>query len=153
MAARSGSADRPSATFLCRGHPNIVATHDKTLELTRDADMSRRATCVVGVASEHDDDALLPLRGRVAVALECAGVRDEFTATISPFFLGDSSLVFRRGAGLRATTIGFDASKTAATLDRGLVAQLASSDAELRVTMQSTAGDPPPGALFVVALP
>ena len=99
---RTGRADRVSVSFVCRGHPNVTATHDKTLELTRDADISRRATCVLGVASTHDDRALLALRGPVEVTLECDGASDAFTATMSPFFLGDSSLVFRRGAGLRA---------------------------------------------------
>jgi 16S rRNA (cytidine1402-2'-O)-methyltransferase len=154
VAARAGSADRLSASFVCRGHPNIVATHDKTLELTREAEISRRATCVLGVASAHDDAALRALRGRVEVTLECDDARDEFTATISPFFLGDSSLVFRRGAGLRATTLAFDASKTAAAIDRALVARLAASERELRVTIRTApAGEPTPGVLFVVSLP
>src|SRR6185369_11163137 len=111
-------SDRASVSFVCRGHPNVAATHAKTLELTRDAEISKRATCVLGVASDHDDRALLALRGRVEVTLECDGARDDFTATISPFFLGDSSLVFRRAAGLRERTLAFDATKTAATVDR-----------------------------------
>jgi len=69
-------SDRVSVSFVCRGHPNIAATHGKTLELTRDVEISRRATCVLGVASDHDDRALLALRGRVEVVLECDGERD-----------------------------------------------------------------------------
>jgi 16S rRNA (cytidine1402-2'-O)-methyltransferase len=139
---------------VCRGHPNVAATHAKTIELTRDADISRRATCVLGVASEHDDRALLALRGRVEVVLECDGERDEFTATMSPFFLGADSLVFRRGAGLRGDTLAFDATKTAATVDRSLVGRLGSSDQRLNVTIRAVATtEPAPGALFVVALP
>ena len=89
----------------------------------------------------------------VEVVLECDGARDAFTATISPFFLGDSSLVFRRGAGLRGRTIGFDASKTAADLDRALIARLAGSERELRVTITAAGARPSTGALFVVSLP
>ena len=70
-----------AVSFVCRGHPDVTASHDKTLELTRDAEISRRATCVVGVASDHDDRALLALRGRVEVTLACDGARDSFTAT------------------------------------------------------------------------
>ena len=153
MASRTGRADLVSVSFVCRGHPNVTATHDKTLEITRDADISRRATCVIGVASLHDDRALLALRGEVEVTLECDGVRDSFGAAISPFFLGDSSLVFRRGAGLRGRTVAFDATKTAATLDRALVARLGSSDRELRVTISAVEAEPVVGALFVVSLP
>ena len=153
MASRTGRADLVSVSFVCRGHPNVTATHDKTLEITRDAEISRRATCVIGVASLHDDRALLALRGEVEVTLECDGVRDSFGAAISPFFLGDSSLVFRRGAGLRGRTVAFDATKTAATLDRALVARLGSSDRELRVTISAVEAEPVVGALFVVSLP
>jgi 16S rRNA (cytidine1402-2'-O)-methyltransferase len=144
---------KAAVSFACRGHPNVTATHDKTLELTRDRDISRRATCVVGVASDHDDRALLALRGEVRVTLACGGVRDEFTATMSPFFLGDASLVFRRGPGLRSRTVAFDASKTAAMLDRDLAARLASSDARLDVTIRAVAGANAAGALYVVSLP
>jgi 16S rRNA (cytidine1402-2'-O)-methyltransferase len=142
-----------AVTFVCHGHPNVTATHAKTLELTRDPEISRRATCVIGVASEHDDRALLALRGPVEVTLACEGVRESFVATMSPFFLGDSSLVFRRGPGLRGRTVAFDASRTSATLDRALVEKLAGSDARLDVTIRETGGAPGPGALFVVSLP
>jgi 16S rRNA (cytidine1402-2'-O)-methyltransferase len=153
MAPSAKGARGLSASFACCGHPNVTATHNKTLEFTRDADISRRATCVVGVSSDHDDRALLGLRGKVEVTLECDGARDEFTATISPFFLGDDSLVFRRNEGLRADTAAYDATKTAATIDRELVTRLASADARLNVTIRELGGEPATGALFVVSLP
>lgn len=146
-------SERVSVEFECHGHPNVTGTHTKTLELTRDADISRRATCVVGVGSDHDDRALLALRGKIDVTLECDGVRDEFVATMSPFFLGAGSLVFRRGPGLRGDTFAFDTTKTAATIDRELIARLGSSDRTLHVTMRARASEPEEGALFVVALP
>ncbi len=138
---------------MCHGHPNLTATHNKTLELTRDADISRRATCVLGVGSRHDDRALLGLRGEVEVVLECGGTRDTFTATMSPFFLGDRSLVFRRGEGLRGRTAAYGATKTAADIDRDLVAALDSPARELRVTMRSLRPEAAPGVLFIVSLP
>jgi 16S rRNA (cytidine1402-2'-O)-methyltransferase len=153
MAASAGRSNRVSVSFLCHGHPNVAATHGKTLELTRDAEISRRATCVLGVASDHDDRALLALRGRVEVVLECDGERDEFLATVSPFFLGGDSLVFRRGEGLRADTFAFDTTKTAATVDRRLVSRLGAPEGRLTVTISAVASEPTPGVLFVVALP
>jgi 16S rRNA (cytidine1402-2'-O)-methyltransferase len=49
--------------------------------------------------------------------------------------------------------VAFDASDTAATLDRALVGKLASAHARLDVTIRETGGAPGPGALFVVSLP
>jgi 16S rRNA (cytidine1402-2'-O)-methyltransferase len=153
MATSAGRSGPDSVSFTCRGHANIAATHAKTLELTRDPEITRRATCVLGVGSDHDDRALLALRGRVEVVLECDGARDELTATLSPFFLGADSLVFRRGDGLRADTFAFDATKTAATLDRDLVNALGAPDKVLHVTVRAVGREPAPGVLFVVALP
>ncbi len=34
-----------------RGHPNILATHRNTIEVTRDPEISKRADCIVGVSA------------------------------------------------------------------------------------------------------
>ena len=138
--------------FQCRGHHGISATHDKTLEFTRDERITRRATCVLGVASNHDDEALLTLRGDVEVTVAAGDLTDRFTATISPFFLGDDSLVIRRGPALRARTFASDASKGSLDIDRDLVAQLADPDVELTVTIRAV-GPAQSGVLYVVSLP
>ncbi len=140
-------------SFTCRGHPNITGTHAKTLEFTRDEEIGRRATCVLGVASDHDDRALLALRGDVRVILDSGTARDSFDATVTPFFLGDDSLVFRVGPALRGRTIAGDASKGAADIDRALVQTLSSRGATLRVTIDEVDRTAAHGALFVVAVP
>ena len=115
--------------------------------------MTKRATCVLGVASSHDDRALLALRGDVEVTIEAAGMRDGFHATLTPFFLGDDGLVFRRGPELRGRTIAYDASKSAAEIDRDLVRALADPDVELTVTVRELGTGDRAGVLFVVAVP
>jgi 16S rRNA (cytidine1402-2'-O)-methyltransferase len=142
-----------TVSFSCRGHPAIAGTHAKTLELTRDPEITRRATCVLGVSSEHRNDALLALRGEVDVALECGELRDEFRATVTPFFVGDDSLVFRRGGALRGRTIAYDASKGSSDIDRDLVAALTDRNAEVRVTIRETGRGDHAGVLFVVSVP
>ncbi|MDQ1382968.1 MAG: rRNA (cytidine1402-2-O)-methyltransferase, partial [Actinomycetota bacterium] len=153
MAAPNRPHAAASVTFRCYGHPRITGSHTKTLELTRETDVTGRATCVLGVRSEHDDRALLRLRGEVEVVLEGASHRDTFTAAMSPFFLGDDSLVFRHGPGLRGRTFAYDATKSAAEVDRVLVRALADGDAELRVTIRELGSGDRRGALFVVSVP
>ncbi len=153
MAAPNRPRAAPPVTFRCHGHPRISGSHTKTIELTRDADVSARATCVLGVGSEHDDRRLRSLRGDVEVVLECAGVRDTFTATTSAFFLGDDALVFRRGPGLRGRTFAYEATKSSAEIDRGLVVALGDPDTELRVTIRELGTGDRRGALFVVSVP
>ena len=93
------------------------------------------------------------LRGEVEVTVDCAGAHDRFTATMSPFFLGDDGLVFRRGPGLRGRTSAFDASKSAADIDRELVRAVADPAAEVQVTIRELGGGDRRGALFVVSVP
>jgi 16S rRNA (cytidine1402-2'-O)-methyltransferase len=133
--------------FTCQGHPYNSGTHATTLERTRALAIGPRATCIVGVGANYDADALLKLRGEIEVVLEGNGVSDSFTATVSPFFLGGDSLVFRRGLGLRTRTFAYDATKTAADLDRKLM----HADSVF-VSMRAT-GQQAVGALFVVSLP
>ena len=144
----------PPATvsFLAHGHPRISGSHTKTVELTRDSEVTGRATCVVGVRSEHDDE-LTRLRGDVEVTLGAGGISDTFTATISAFFLGDDALVFRRGPGLRGRTLAYDASKAATEIDRGLVRAMGDGDADVDVTIRELGTGDRRGALFVVSVP
>ncbi len=116
-------------------------------------EVTGRATCVLGVRSDHDDRAIGRLRGDVEVTLECAGVADSFTATMSAFFVGDDALVFRRGPGLRGRTVAYDATKSAAEIDRALVRAAADEVAEVRVTLRELGTGDRRGALFVVSVP
>lgn len=153
MAAPNRPRAAATVTFRCHGHPRISGSHTKTLELTRATEVTGRATCVLGVRSEHDDRALLRLRGDVEVGLECGGRREMFTSTMSAFFLGDDSLVFRRGPGLRGRTFAYDATKSAADVDRGLVEALGDGEAVLDVTIRELGSGDRRGALFVVSVP
>jgi 16S rRNA (cytidine1402-2'-O)-methyltransferase len=87
------------------------------------------------------------------VAVECAGHRDGFTAIATPFFLGGDSLVFRRGPELRGRTFAYNASKSAAEVDRELIEALRDRAGELHVTITPLSSRSAGGALFVVALP
>ena len=150
MSSRTRGA---SVSFRARGHAQIAATHDKTIEITRSPEITRRATCVVAVGAEYDDAELRQLRGDVEVSIECDGVKDRFHATTTPFFLGDDSLVLRRGEPLRERTFAYDASKTAADVDRDLVVKLAEATCDVQITIRSLGSGDTRGALFVVSLP
>lgn len=140
--------------FRCRGHPNIRATHAKTLELTADSAITEAGTCIVGVDCQVDEDALLQLRGAVRVRLSCGGAADVLSARINPFFRRGDPLIFRRNPDPGPRTFALAASKGAAMLDRDLVAALKHDDAELTVEIEQLAeGDSIAGALFVVGTP
>ena len=74
-------------SFFCYGHENIRATHRKTIEFTREAELSRRGTCIIGVNADFDLQSLKKLSDRVRVVLEIGDLTDIFTATFHPDFM------------------------------------------------------------------
>lgn len=138
--------------FLGAGHPNIRATHAKTLEIIAGDEVSTRGTCILGVGAAVPTEDLLRLRGDVVIRLESGGVSDTLTASLCPFYLGEPDIVVRQGPALRQRTFASNASKGAADVDRTLVAAVRGGEA-LNVSIEEVPGPVRPGALFVVALP
>lgn len=136
--------------FRCRGHENLRATHSKTLELTRESEISRRGTCIVGVGATYEPRQAAGLRGTLKVTLRLADAVEEFEATANPFMAVSDSLVFRRSDRRTGNTFALRAEKTARDLDRGWIAMLTDPGTELEVTIEETMSPPPPGALLLL---
>jgi 16S rRNA (cytidine1402-2'-O)-methyltransferase len=62
-------------------------------------------------------------------------------------------LLFRRDSAVRARSFAFQSSKTAGDLSRDLVDALRRPGAQLAITLTPLAEEPPPGTLYLVALP
>ncbi|MEA2150705.1 MAG: hypothetical protein QOD69_2535 [Solirubrobacteraceae bacterium] len=130
------------------GHEAIRATHRKTLELARGAEIGRTATCVVAVGTRIDEDALASLAGNVELTLEAGGLRGSLRGRLNPAFRPGDPLIVRRDPGVTRDAVIVGADGDASTLDRRLVAKLARREAEVTVSISSVGGDAP-GALFV----
>ncbi|MFI6762791.1 DUF371 domain-containing protein [Micromonospora sp. NPDC050417] len=115
---------RRRAVVRGHGHPQIRATHAKTLEFTHDTDVTQRATCVVGVGTELDPAELGLLRGRVRFTVEANGHEATGEATINPEHAVRDGLVLRRSHHTDPGTLAFEATLTAEDLDRDLAAAL-----------------------------
>lgn len=134
-------------TGTAAGHPSIRATHRKTLELTRDPDITERATCVVGVAADLDEAALAELHGRVALTLTVGGESVTVRGRLNPAFRPGDPLVVRRAPDVARNAVIVDADTTAADLPREFAARLAERGAEIAVALEELAGEPAPEVL------
>jgi hypothetical protein len=130
------------------GHPDIRATHAKTLELVREDEIGARATCVVGVAARLDEQALLGLRGRVEVIVECGGFAGSVRGRVNPAWRVGDPLVVRRAPFATRDALVIDADGGASGLERGLVACLARAGADIGIAIKGGIGAGP-GALYV----
>jgi hypothetical protein len=133
---------------IARGHAAVRATHAKTLELVREGEIGRAATCVVAVGASLDEDALCALHGRVELTLGAGGVSGSVRGRLNPAFRPGDPLVVRRAAAVTRDALLIDADRGAADLDRALVAELARPGAAVEVTLREVQGAAP-GVLVV----
>jgi hypothetical protein len=130
-----------------RGHPHIRATHNKTLELTHEAVVTLRATCVIGVDAEFDPAELGLLRGRVRYRVAAAGHEASGEALINPDHVVRTGLVIRRSQHVDPDTLAVAATLTAEDLDRDLAAALTDPDTAMTLTVTEVS---PPAPLVLV---
>lgn len=117
-----------------RGHPNITAKHETTLEVTKDEYLSPRGDCIIGVSSSKGASELSEC---VKQALREGGTLLAIIITESGFFdhlvaegaeamtFSDSrKIILRRSTYVCGSTVGVRASKAASGLSRELVEAL-----------------------------
>jgi len=139
-------------TIRGRGHAAITAKDGRTLELIDAEDWANRDGAIA-YDLRFDPEALDRVRGRVRVELRCGLETDSFEATVSPLFHRGQPLLFRRDPSAKSRSFAFLASKAAADLARPLVEALKRPDAVLEIDITPLAEAPPPGTLYLVALP
>src|SRR5207302_645753 len=141
-----------TTTFSSWGHPAVRATHRGSLELTRDREISRRATCVVGVAAGMEEADLHGYRGPVTISLRAGPYSHEVHATAHPGFRLGRRMVIRRSQHRSADTFAVGADADAGALPRELASML--TDPEVRLVVSVTGRRSPQaarGAVLTVA--
>jgi hypothetical protein len=131
--------------ILARGHGNISALHETTIEITKERALSRRGDCIIAVAanrSVHDltqefkkrlrkDDA------KIVVTVEVGGISETIVGH------GDSRLtlahptdiVIRKSGYVCSRTLAVHADKSASDLSRELVRRMQDFRREVKVTL------------------
>lgn len=126
-----------------QGHPNILARHPTTFEVTRDRGLTRRGDCVIGVSATRGPrdfsvgfrNLCMHVESRIMIELEAAGIVDTVEGRGSPKLslkhLRES--VGRKSSFVSDRTILIKADKAARDLDRELIHALTSSRTRLHV--------------------
>jgi hypothetical protein len=131
----------PLAVVEGRGHPMVRARHGRTLELTADADIGPRATCVVAVAAQVREGSLEGLAGPLTLTLTVEGADGDgpasatMTALANPAYRSDGSVVVRRSANRLADTLATTCDLTAAELPEAVVTRLRHPGAVVRLSV------------------
>ncbi len=132
--------------FVGRGHPCVRATHAKTLELSPDAEITARATCVIAVGSEPEPAE--PMAGRVRIRVSIGDARFSLDADANSSWDPSGPVVIRRSPLHRPGTFATGASASSADLPRELVLALQDRGALVTVDVIAVADDRPTTVLY-----
>lgn len=119
-----------------QGHENVRLTHDKTIEFTKDTDLTPKGTCIAGLFAEYKLADLRKLVGKVKATIEVAGDAFVIEGQVNPDFSSEDKVIFRRSDVCDAATLLINCDKLAADMPRAMVENLSAGE-ELRVSFES----------------
>ncbi len=119
------------------GSPAIRATHAKTLELTRDPEITERATCIVAVDVEP---VAAPLAGPIRITISAGSEQFTIEARANSAWDPTGPAVIRRSPFRLPGTLATHATAAAADLPRSLVAALQDPTKTVEVTVEPIPG-------------
>ncbi len=131
-----------SLTITAHGHPNMLATHKTTWQLTKEDHLSTRGDCIIGVKSSLAMDELpqwltnhLKNGNEIDIELSCNNIVYSGRASgHQDLVLSDPvDMVFRRSSFISDRTIAINSSFVARDLPRDMINHLQSPDAELKI--------------------
>lgn len=134
--------------FYARGHPNVVAKHPTTFEITRELELSKRGDCVIAVGATkgltnlsmkfrklcRNDESRILVEVRTLRIADIIEGRGSRRLTLSH----SSEMVGRKSSYVSDRTIMIRADKAACDVNRDLIDALTSpsTSAQIRITAE-----------------
>jgi len=125
------------------GHPNILATHKSTFEITKEHTLTRKGNCIIGIRankackdlSEKFKKALknnVPVR----IIIKSDDFRDDLIGYGSPNLIlsDETSIVIRKSSYICPRTLLINANKAACDIDRNLISHIRKSKNPILIT-------------------
>lgn len=132
-------------TIFARGHENIQATHKSTLEITKEAEVSKRGNCIIAVCADKAlsdlspkfKDALRNRDARITLLIEAEEIKETVHALGSPMLTLShlSDIVVRKSNHICSRTLAIQADKAAYDLSRELAKKLSNPRQKLSITL------------------
>jgi hypothetical protein len=134
--------------ILAYGHRNIQATHESTLEITKEAKLSKRGDCIIAVSA---DKAMADLgfefkknlcrqKAKIAILIEAGEAADLVNASGSSRLIltHPTDIVVRESSYICNRTLAIRADKAACDLSRKLVEKLRNPEQRVKITLTVT---------------
>ncbi|MDH5734464.1 MAG: DUF371 domain-containing protein [Candidatus Bathyarchaeota archaeon] len=131
--------------ILAYGHENIQDTHKSTLEITKEAELSKKGDCIIAVSANKAATDLPPefkenLRKKnekMTIVIEAGEVVEVVNAIGSPQLIltHPTDIVVRKSSYVCSRTLAIQADKAALDLSRKLVEKLRNPKQKVKITL------------------
>jgi hypothetical protein len=127
------------------GHKNLRATHNSTLEFTKEINLTRKGDCIIVVNLDKGfndlDQAFLDLcksnKCKITVRLTSEGISDEISGRGHPdlSFQNPISMVIRKSHFICPRTLMINANKAAKDIKRSLISKLQIPNSKIQIEL------------------
>ena len=127
------------------GHENIQCTHKSTLEITREAQLSKKGDCIIAVSAEKAvvdlssefKEKLREKNARISMLIEAGEVAEVVNAFGDPRLIltHPTDMVVRKSSYVCSRTLAIQADKAAWELSRELVERLRKPKQKVKITL------------------
>jgi hypothetical protein len=132
-------------TILAFGHTNIQATHKSTLEITKEAKLSKRGDCIIAVSarkamrdlgSEFKEN-LRKENAKITMLIEAGDIVEVVNAfgSVRLILTHPTDMVVRKSNYICNRTLAIRADKAACDLSRRLVEKLKNQKQKVKITL------------------
>lgn len=134
--------ERSEDEVVAYGHPNITATHETTIEITKDEKLGKKGSCIIGIKANKGCKNLkrklkngLRECNRITITIEADGVKDSLRAFGSPALTltHPKDIVVRKSDFIDDRTVAILADKAACDLKKELVEKLKNPKTKIKV--------------------
>jgi len=129
-----------SYSFFCYGHENLLGAHAKTLEFTKDSELSLDGDCIIGVKADFSLIKLkqfLSGKEKIKISISCDEIVDEVECDVNKDFNDSHEIVVRKSEFNSRRTLGLRANKGAVDLKRELIEKMKVKDNKIEVVFGS----------------
>jgi len=127
------------------GHENIQATHKSTLEITKEAELSKKGDCIIAVSVDKGiadlslefKESLRKKNAKITMLIEAGELVEIVNAFGSPRLIltHPTDIVVRKSSYVCSRTLAIQADKAAWDLSRKLVEKLRNPKHKVKITL------------------
>jgi hypothetical protein len=135
-----------SEIIFASGHANIQATHKSTLEITKEAGLSKKGDCIIAVSANKTmkdlgaefKENLRRENAKITILIEAGDIKERVNALGSPRLIltHPTDMVVRKSNYICNRTLAIQADKAACDLSRNLLRRLDNPKQKVKIELK-----------------